>query len=49
MEDTIQSLQETNQGLKGKIKELKLLLDEAAQDYHRLSTNVETLQVGQLL
>ena len=45
MEGTIHSLQETNQGQKEKIEELKLLLDEAAQDYHRLSSNIETLQV----
>ena len=45
MEVVINSLQETNQGQKEKIEELKLLLDEAAQDYHRLSSNIETLQV----
>ena len=46
MEVVIQSKEETIQDLKDKMEDMKSLLDEAAQDYHRLSTNVDTLQVN---
>ena len=46
MEVVIQSKEETIQDLKDKMEDMKSLLDEAAQEYHRLSTNVDTLQVN---